>query len=827
MSTREVVVVVLSHAYLVHLGFDKVVQHMHIAEGNPRITYIIPWGGDLARLLMIHGGKGEADIYTVADADVCNLDPCPLDAVHLRFAANVQYLYIGRDTEIRYRSYRNGVMAKDAADASAHIRNGYSGYTTPDAPTPIYTPIDGPSPLIARGWPPVDKLDIPNTIPTLSYICKWGYGYRPEFNAGYRWLGNPIVIEDITIRNIELPVGHDLEYTHYIGSPAQATTNPATSAALTIDDTTRIIHQIIVGMRGGAEIGDEHNDELSYMFNLDRKDEFSTAVADKLRLDVGEIGKLVDVQWEKLLPEFISLVHGLRPAAAQPVAQQSERAREIQRDFENSNLSKLAGDEKASGLKAFKAQNYQVAIEHFTRAIDLYPETDSERKVMLNNRAAAYWKRGEFAKVVEDCDAALRADPRYYRVLPRRARAREALGDYKGASTDRDIVYRLEFDKDTREAEVISREQIGKMVYATLTTLSANNSTYTATDENDEISRMLNGGVSLPYFVNSIASILNIDATDIRVGGSITPNGLIDIIETCKVYAPRPLANPSDAKGMVERILLIFGRNAVISPDYTEDIKTIIKGHQGAFIEIIGFRVGISDTTHLTGLWGDNQIWPIGEFVNVIYPQPEPAAVQAAAKDKIANVIYDILMIINGNGVLSEAQKVKFIKDICTGNTAGRNAKIGRICSGMMVVFNIEKTGLDWNYYNDGNVTPSVLIDKLFNSGYPKRAISSLDNTTSVIHGIISYVIREDELNDAEKTKTLHELISPGYRQSFIKLITYALDIDDIKLIATDFNRRTEITPNENGEYPPDAYLSAFIEYVNGRIAQHTNDMFQ
>lgn len=109
-----------------------------------------------------------------------------------------------------------------------------------------------------------------------------------------------------------------------------------------------------------------------------------------------------------------------------------------------STKTELAQKESALGTKAFKSGSYSTSVEHFTRAIDLCPETDLGKKVMLNNRAAAREKLLEWSETVSDCTLALEIDPQYRRALVRRAKALEAQTDFAAALTDLTLVRQLD-----------------------------------------------------------------------------------------------------------------------------------------------------------------------------------------------------------------------------------------------------------------------------------------------------------------------------------------------------------------------------------------------
>lgn len=64
---------------------------------------------------------------------------------------------------------------------------------------------------------------------------------------------------------------------------------------------------------------------------------------------------------------------------------------------------RLAEEEKDKGNAAYNAKDFDKAIEHYSKAIEL----DPNNIVYLLNRAAVYLARGEYEKCVEECDAAV------------------------------------------------------------------------------------------------------------------------------------------------------------------------------------------------------------------------------------------------------------------------------------------------------------------------------------------------------------------------------------------------------------------------------------
>lgn len=67
-----------------------------------------------------------------------------------------------------------------------------------------------------------------------------------------------------------------------------------------------------------------------------------------------------------------------------------------------------------AGNTAYKAKRFDEAIQHYTKALELYDADVS----FLTNRAAVYIEMGSFDKCIEDCDTAVE-------------KARAARADYK------------------------------------------------------------------------------------------------------------------------------------------------------------------------------------------------------------------------------------------------------------------------------------------------------------------------------------------------------------------------------------------------------------
>jgi len=70
---------------------------------------------------------------------------------------------------------------------------------------------------------------------------------------------------------------------------------------------------------------------------------------------------------------------------------------------EKKQTKEAALKEKEAGNAAYKKKNFDEAIEHYTKALDLWDEDIT----FLTNRAAVYLEMGNYDKCIEDCDSAV------------------------------------------------------------------------------------------------------------------------------------------------------------------------------------------------------------------------------------------------------------------------------------------------------------------------------------------------------------------------------------------------------------------------------------
>lgn len=92
---------------------------------------------------------------------------------------------------------------------------------------------------------------------------------------------------------------------------------------------------------------------------------------------------------------------------------------------------------KNLGNKYFQGRRFEKAIECYTKAINVSPDSDAENtSVFFCNRAACYSSLDNFHEAVKDCDEALKLNKTYVKALNRRAFAHEKVESFELALVD-------------------------------------------------------------------------------------------------------------------------------------------------------------------------------------------------------------------------------------------------------------------------------------------------------------------------------------------------------------------------------------------------------
>ena len=76
----------------------------------------------------------------------------------------------------------------------------------------------------------------------------------------------------------------------------------------------------------------------------------------------------------------------------------------------------------------------QEAFSEFQKALELKPGLATA----LSGRGGIYFRRKQYRLVLADYHAAIRSNPQFAPAYMNRARAREAVGDFRGAAADRE-----------------------------------------------------------------------------------------------------------------------------------------------------------------------------------------------------------------------------------------------------------------------------------------------------------------------------------------------------------------------------------------------------
>ena len=121
-------------------------------------------------------------------------------------------------------------------------------------------------------------------------------------------------------------------------------------------------------------------------------------------------------------------------------ANSAEILRGLQESAPPSGGKSAAEVEKDNGNDAFRRGDWQVAIQHYTKAW----QHDNSLLSAINNRSMAYLKLHEYEKALEDCRFVVKRDADNIKALLRRAVAYYNTGKVNDARQDVEKVLRLE-----------------------------------------------------------------------------------------------------------------------------------------------------------------------------------------------------------------------------------------------------------------------------------------------------------------------------------------------------------------------------------------------
>uniref|UniRef100_A0A5B6YNA3 Putative Heat shock protein STI n=1 Tax=Davidia involucrata TaxID=16924 RepID=A0A5B6YNA3_DAVIN len=92
-----------------------------------------------------------------------------------------------------------------------------------------------------------------------------------------------------------------------------------------------------------------------------------------------------------------------RPAEAEPMKEKEPEPMEIPEEREARERKTQAQKEKEAGNAAYKKKDFETAIQHYSKAIEL----DDEDISFITNRAAVYLEMGKYEECMKDCDKAV------------------------------------------------------------------------------------------------------------------------------------------------------------------------------------------------------------------------------------------------------------------------------------------------------------------------------------------------------------------------------------------------------------------------------------
>lgn len=106
------------------------------------------------------------------------------------------------------------------------------------------------------------------------------------------------------------------------------------------------------------------------------------------------------------------------------------------------------------GNKFFGKKDYVKALECYDKALKSVPASHQDKPLLHSNKAACHMMGKKYKEAVNECTAALEAQPGYHKALTRRAKAYEQMGHYKQALSDVQKANKgSEATPETQEAE--------------------------------------------------------------------------------------------------------------------------------------------------------------------------------------------------------------------------------------------------------------------------------------------------------------------------------------------------------------------------------------
>ncbi|KAK3587971.1 hypothetical protein CHS0354_014488 [Potamilus streckersoni] len=147
-------------------------------------------------------------------------------------------------------------------------------------------------------------------------------------------------------------------------------------------------------------------------------------------------------EWDKFdVEKELEKVDGGDNKSVSPISNQREKVSDHIDDKGLTNEEKMikANREKDKGNEAFRANDYEEAVQYYSRSISLMPTIAT-----YNNRALAYLKMEDWSNTLEDCNTVLKLEPDNIKALLRRGSAYKGNKDFDKARNDLRKVLKLE-----------------------------------------------------------------------------------------------------------------------------------------------------------------------------------------------------------------------------------------------------------------------------------------------------------------------------------------------------------------------------------------------
>ncbi|KAL3832002.1 hypothetical protein ACJMK2_023686, partial [Sinanodonta woodiana] len=110
-----------------------------------------------------------------------------------------------------------------------------------------------------------------------------------------------------------------------------------------------------------------------------------------------------------------------------------------------------ASREKDKGNEAIRANDYEEAVQYYSRSISLMPTIAT-----YNNRSLAYLKMEDWSKALKDCNTVLKSEPDNIKALLRRGSAYKGSKNFDKARND--LIKVLELEPNNKKAEELLKE---------------------------------------------------------------------------------------------------------------------------------------------------------------------------------------------------------------------------------------------------------------------------------------------------------------------------------------------------------------------------------